>query len=327
MVKNILFIGLGGAGQRHLRVFRELIPHGKFYAYRRIKKTPHLRKDFSVNSNQSLEEKFNIEMIDSISKIDSIDIDLAVISVPSSLHAETIIEIASKKINIFVEKPGSINYKQAISVVESINKHKVNLFVSYQRRFHPLVENLKNLLDSNVLGRIMNISVNVNSYFPSWHPYENYKDLYACNKSLGGGVVLTESHELDLICYLFGFPRQVFSSLSNTYKEKFDVEDTANLIFEYISFNAQVSLCFVQKKVERLIKIYTDIKFIELDLERQKLIIEDLDSKEVEVFEESISNEDLFLRQARFFVKNYSNISNEYCDSLVRNCKLFDLIL
>ena len=29
-----------------------------------------------------------------------------------------------------------------------------------------------------------------------WHPYENYKNLYACRKDLGGGVILTECHEI-----------------------------------------------------------------------------------------------------------------------------------
>ena len=47
--KKILFIGLGGAGQRHLRVFYDLLPSKtEFYAFRSKKTTPLLNSDFSV---------------------------------------------------------------------------------------------------------------------------------------------------------------------------------------------------------------------------------------------------------------------------------------
>ena len=52
--KKILFIGLGGAGQRHLRVFYDLLPSTtEFYAFRSKKTTPLLNSDFSVNKNIS----------------------------------------------------------------------------------------------------------------------------------------------------------------------------------------------------------------------------------------------------------------------------------
>ena len=44
---KFLFIGLGGAGQRHLRIFRELLPNAEFYGYRTTKKTPLLNNDFT----------------------------------------------------------------------------------------------------------------------------------------------------------------------------------------------------------------------------------------------------------------------------------------
>ena len=46
---RILFVGLGGAGQRHLRIFRSLLPNTDFYAFRRNKKTPLLNSDFTVD--------------------------------------------------------------------------------------------------------------------------------------------------------------------------------------------------------------------------------------------------------------------------------------
>ena len=39
------------------------------------------------------------------------------------------------------------------------------------------------------------------TYFP-WCPYENYRNSYAIKKKMGGGVIKTYSHEVDLSHYL-----------------------------------------------------------------------------------------------------------------------------
>ena len=46
MLNRILFIGLGGAGQRQLRLFRENLPNVDLIAYRSANKTPLLNSDF-----------------------------------------------------------------------------------------------------------------------------------------------------------------------------------------------------------------------------------------------------------------------------------------
>ena len=59
MFKRILFIGLGGAGQRHLRLFSENCSKGtELIAYRSSSKTPVLNSDFTVNDSYSLEELY-----------------------------------------------------------------------------------------------------------------------------------------------------------------------------------------------------------------------------------------------------------------------------
>ena len=70
-------------------------------------------------------------------------------------------------------------------------------------RFHPQSIKIFNIIkNKKSLGTIYNASINVNSYMPNWHKYENYKDLYASNKNLGGGVILTECHEIDLMNFI-----------------------------------------------------------------------------------------------------------------------------
>mgnify|MGYP001257671507 FL=1 len=62
MFNKVLFIGLGGAGQRHLRIFRDLLPECEFFGLRKIKKTPTLDPSFNVLANKKLEDIYGISI-------------------------------------------------------------------------------------------------------------------------------------------------------------------------------------------------------------------------------------------------------------------------
>ena len=101
-LKRILFIGLGGAGQRHLRLFRENLPNVDLIAYRSTNKTPLLNSDFSINQNESIEDVYQIKIYNNFKEALALKPDLVVISTPSSMHLEYAQLCASKGINVFV---------------------------------------------------------------------------------------------------------------------------------------------------------------------------------------------------------------------------------
>ena len=91
MFKRILFIGLGGAGQRHLRLFKEVLlgEAVEFIAYRSIRKTPLLNPDFSINQEEeSIESFYGIKVYTDLDNALNTEPDLAVISTPTSTHME-----------------------------------------------------------------------------------------------------------------------------------------------------------------------------------------------------------------------------------------------
>jgi len=194
-IKKIFFVGLGGAGQRHLRIFDELLPDDtEFSAYRSTRKTPLLNSDFSVNNKNTLEEKYDLQIFDSLEEGFANKPDLVVVSTPSSLHYDVVKKAAERKINIFVEKPFSHNLDGFDEFKKLVLKNYLYFFVSFQRRFHPHLQKIKEILSEDGIGKIISAVFNVGSYIPAWHPYEDFKKLYACRKDLGGGVLLTEIH-------------------------------------------------------------------------------------------------------------------------------------
>lgn len=257
MLKKILFIGLGGAGQRHLRLFKKNLD-GKnvdFIAYRSINKTPLLNPDFSVNQKDTIDSFYGIKTYNNLEKALALKPDLAVISTPSSMHLEYAQLCAEQSIDVFVEKPLSNSTDGIQKFKETVEKNKVTVQVGLQRRFHPHFSRVNDIIKAREIGQVLTVNFTVASYIPRWHPYEDYLKLYACRKELGGGVLLTEIHEIDLAVWYFGVPSSVIC-VGGTYSNVgMDVEDTVRLTLDYVKFSVQINLTFWQKHHERSFSI------------------------------------------------------------------------
>ena len=70
---------------------------------------------------------------------------------------------------------------------------------------------IKSVLEKKKLGRIVWAGLWGGMHLPSWHPEEDYRTMYSALSHLGGGVVNDFIHELDLILWLFGKPKSVYS--------------------------------------------------------------------------------------------------------------------
>ena len=122
-------------------------------------------------------------------------------------------------------------------------------------RYHPLVKKIKSIIDSNILGNVYSARLEFGSYLPFWHPWEDYKTGYAALKKLGGGVINTITHELDLIQYFFGNPYSIICESKNLGKLGIEVEEIAEAIFDYKDKIVTLHLDYLQKEYDRNIKI------------------------------------------------------------------------
>ena len=236
--KKILFIGLGGAGQRHLRIFHDLLPEGtEFFAYRSKSSTPLLNADFTVNTKSSLNTEYNLKEYNSIDNAFSNKPDLTVISTPTSFHIDFMIKAIENGSAVFVEKPWSENLNHFKEFRELVINKKIPFNISFQRRYHPKISKAHSFIKEGKIGKLISATFNVLSNVPFWHPYEDWKKLYAVNSNLGGGVLLTEIHEIDLAYWFFGLPKEVFCVGGNRSNEILDIEDTVQIILIYKNFS------------------------------------------------------------------------------------------
>lgn len=311
-INKILFVGLGGAGQRHLRIFKELLPpQTEFSAFRAIKKTPLLRSDFSVDKDSTLEKQFNLKLFNSLEEAFDNNPDLVVITTPTSLHYDIARRAAERSIDIFIEKPFSNNLNGFDKFRDLILGNNLICFVSFQRRFHPYLRKIKRLIDENKLGKIITANFNVGSYVPAWHPYEDFKELYACRSDLGGGVLLTEIHEVDLCYWYFGLPDYVYCAGGNHSDVTLDVEDTAHLTLKYSNFAIQINLCFMQEHNRRDLYIAGTKGYAEWSMEGNRLAFHNYENNEKEIVSDpKFPNEAMFYSQDSYFLNELRRSDN-----------------
>ena len=135
---------------------------------------------------------------------------------------------------IYVEKPMALNYSECLKMINTSNKTGIPLFVAYYRRFFPYFLKVKEILDGNMLGTILN--VNLTTILPP-RP-EDYNKInipwHLIPEIAGGGYFFDVAcHQLDILDFLLGEVEDVFGWYTNR-AGIYSVEDTlvANLKFK-----------------------------------------------------------------------------------------------
>lgn len=138
------------------------------------------------------------------------DIDAVVIATRHNLHASLVIEALKANKAVFVEKPLALNEQELQEIIEAYNStSNPKLMVGFNRRFAPLVQQIRSLWGPKRGPWIMHYRVNAGP-LP--------KDHWLHDPEEGGGRIIGEAcHFIDLLQFLTGAaPSQVYAeNLSN----------------------------------------------------------------------------------------------------------------
>jgi len=303
-----LFIGLGGVGQRHLRLLKELHPDAELAAVRTRRRNFEIDEDLKVNDSVNLEEKYSIRCFFSVREAASFRPDFAIVANPTSLHIKTTKDLLDHNVPVLLEKPISDSDVGVVDLLRSAEIKNIPVMVGYMMRFHPCAIILKKHIEENILGRIYNIIVNVNSFMPAWHQYEDCNEFYAGRKDLGGGVVLTEIHEIDLLQSLFGMPKKLTACGGMRSVLDIDVEDTASVLMDYEKdgqqFSATINMCFVQRTPLREFRVLGENGSIFWDIAGNTIELSDYVHDNFQKYKfDSFNRNDMFRDQLIHFIE------------------------
>ena len=293
-VEKALIIGCGSIGQRHIRNLRSL---GVTNIIALRSKKGHF---------QNLPEELNITEVSSWDEAINENPDVAIIANPTSLHLDYILKLLPLVKGIFVEKPLSHSMEGIDKLVKEAAKHKTVLFVGHNLMFHPVVKSIKQFIDANDLGSMLNIQCQFGQWLPDWHPYEDFKQAYYARKDLGGGVALTLIHEIHMVIDLAGDPSEVAGMESVSELLPLDVDVISDIMVRHKSgCVSQIHLDYIQKPPHRSGLISFERGWISYDYSEHRVIAQKTDDDIPVIIwsDNSYDTNDMYKDEIKEFIK------------------------
>ena len=139
-------------------------------------------------------------------------------------HAEIVIKALKAGKHVFVEKPLANNEKQLTQITKALSTNHSLLTVGFNRRFAPLIQNLKSQIVNRTEPLHAHYRVNA-GFIPANH--------WTQDEAIGGGRIIGEAcHFIDVLTYLVGaLPVKVSAyALPNNGKYR---EDNVSMTFTF----------------------------------------------------------------------------------------------
>ena len=143
--------------------------------------------------------------------------------------------------------------------------------VGFQLRYNPVIQKLKEIINNGSVGKVLSFRAEVCEYMPGFHSYEDYRDSYCSKRELGGGVVMTQIHELDTLVHLFGMPESVYALGGHLSDLEINVEDSVDILMRKKDISLSLRMDYLQKPRRRSGVVYGEKGWIEYDLVEHSL--------------------------------------------------------
>ena len=181
---------------------------------------------FDSNQETSVKfaHEFGCQTVASIEELLEIDgLDFVVIATRHDALAPIALQFVEANINVFVEKPGSLNSSELRNVIDRIRTKKLKGHIGFNHRYHPALTKAIEISESNRFGKIMFLRARYGhggrvGYEKEWRADKR--------KSGGGELIDQGTHLLDLSTAFLG-ELQLDYAATPTYYWDMPVEDNA----------------------------------------------------------------------------------------------------
>ena len=127
--------------------------------------------------------------------------DAIILATGDDMHFEPICEAMKKGYDILLEKPMSNKVDECIKIVEMAEKYKVKVMVCHVLRYTPFFSKLKELIESGIIGEVVDIQHNEN--IGNYHFAHSFVRGNWRNSDETSPLILQKScHDLDILSWL-----------------------------------------------------------------------------------------------------------------------------
>ncbi len=229
---NFAIVGCGRISYKHVEALIENSDLANLIATcdveldrARAKGEEYLIKSGKLTHNIEVYEDYKI-MLD-----EQPEIDVVIIATESGYHADIAINCMNRHKHVIVEKPMAMSIKDAENMIEVAKKNNVKLSVAHQNRFNKPIQKLRDAVENNKLGRIMNGTARV-----LWRRDDNYykQAPWRGTWELDGGTLMNQCiHNIDLLQWMLGGEVERVYAETETFRNPIEGEDFGAILVRF----------------------------------------------------------------------------------------------
>lgn len=216
--RNVLVIGVGSIGHRHLRCFQQ---------------TGRVQLSICETNTalaQQIAAQYGIER--TYTNLDAAiagGFDAAVITTPAHLHVPMAIKLAEAGMHLLIEKPLSTSLEGVERLTAVVHQRPIVTAVAYVLRANPVLQAMRSAVLAGRFGEPVQLVFTGGQHFPFFRPA--YRDIYYRDRATGGGAIQDAlTHTLNMAEWIIGPADRVLADAAHQVLEGVEVEDTVHLL-------------------------------------------------------------------------------------------------
>lgn len=323
---NILVVGFGSIGQRHLKNMLDYYPENSFSVLK-FSQNKKVIQSCQIIENQTIYDYYKgVDFFYSLSDVDLKNTDAVFICNDANEHLDVAFECLKYDIDLFIEKPIDMDLNKVLKFKEVLSKTDSIAVIGYQSQFHPVFLKMKELINEYE-SEINYAEVKWANYMPLYHPYEDYKHRNSAKANLGGGVLLALSHEINTLNSMFPRAELLASNIGYSKTLGIDTEDISFSLLQQDDIKINFILGYSQIFEERYVKVQTTERYIIADYISNKVSIYNINGLEEEL-EFTFERNKLFLDELNYFFKCVKQRKVEFnnIDESIKDLELINSI-
>ncbi|WP_315117500.1 Gfo/Idh/MocA family oxidoreductase [uncultured Clostridium sp.] len=185
------------------------------------------------------------------------EIDAVVISTESGYHPEIAIYCMNKGKHAIVEKPIALSIKDADEMIKTAKENNVKLCVSHQNRFNAPIQKLRNSIEKDRFGRLVNGTARI-----LWNRNMGYYEQapWRGTWELDGGTLMNQCiHNIDLLQWMLGGEIDTVYAQCDTFLRDIEGEDFGAITIRFKNGAIGIiegSACVYPKNLEETLSIF-----------------------------------------------------------------------
>jgi predicted dehydrogenase len=256
--RNVLIVGVGSIGLRHLRCFQG---------------TGRVNLSFcEVNPTLRAQVAAEYKIERHYADLDSAmadRYDAAVIATPANLHIPMAVRLAEAGLHLLIEKPLSTSLDGIDLLRDTVRKNGVLTAVAYVWRAMSALRAMREAIVSGRFGKPVEIVAVSGQHFPTYRPA--YRQTYYCNRATGGGTIQDAmTHMLNASEWMVGPIDRLSADAAHQMLEGVSVEDTVHVLTRHGSVLGCYSMNQYQAPNETYITVVCERGTARFELHKQR---------------------------------------------------------